>query len=132
MAMALALVRLDGERMTVSSAGMPPILVRRAGGEVEEIALQGLPLGGMAQAVYQRHEVPLSPGDVVLLMSDGLPELPNADGEPFGYGRVRQTVDECAGCSPQEIIVRLSTAAEAWAGARPPADDVTFVVVKVR
>ncbi len=132
MAMALALVRLDGERMTVSSAGMPPILVRRAAGEVEEIALQGLPLGGMAQASYQRHEARLASGDIVLLMSDGLPELPNAEGEPFGYGRVRRAVDECAGCSPQEIIARLAAAAESWAAGRPPADDVTFVVVKVR
>ncbi len=132
MAMALALARLDGERMVVSSAGMPPVLVRRASGELEEIALQGLPLGGMAQPSYQRHEVALAAGDIVLLMSDGLPELLNEEGEPFGYARLRRAVDECAGCSPQEIIARLAAAAEEWTGGRPPGDDVTFVVLKVR
>jgi serine phosphatase RsbU (regulator of sigma subunit) len=132
MAMALAVARLDGDRLEVSSAGMPPVLVRRASGELEEIALQGLPLGGMAQPSYQRHEVALAADDIVLLMSDGLPELPNGEGEPFGYARLRRTVDECAGCSPQEIITRLAASADNWTGGRPPGDDVTFVVVKVR
>lgn len=131
MAMALALVRLDGRRLVVSSAGMPPVLVCR-GDEVREIALPGLPLGGMAQAAYQRHETDLAPGDLVLLMSDGLPELVDDAGEPFGYARVRAALSGCGHETPQGVIDTLAAAAREWAGDRPPGDDVTFVAIRVR
>jgi len=131
MAMALALARIDGRRLIVSSAGMPPVLICR-GHEVREIALQGLPLGGMAQAAYQRHETSLQPGDLVLLMSDGLPELVNDEGEPFGYARVREALGGCGQESPQGVIDALAAAARRWTGERPPGDDVTFVAIRVR
>jgi serine phosphatase RsbU (regulator of sigma subunit) len=131
MAMALLLARIEGRRLLLSSAGMPPVLVCR-GGEVREIALQGLPLGGMAQAAYQRHETTLERGDLVLLMSDGLPELVDDEGEPFGYTRVRTALSGCGELGPQGVITALEEAAHRWTGDRPPGDDVTFVAIRVR
>ncbi|MEZ5332032.1 MAG: SpoIIE family protein phosphatase [Thermoanaerobaculia bacterium] len=131
MAMALALARIEGRRLILSSAGMPPVLICHRG-EVREVALQGLPLGGMAQAAYQRHETELEAGDVVLLMSDGLPELLDDDGEPFGYARVRTALGACEGLDPHGVIDALATAARRWAGDRPPGDDMTFVALRLR
>ena len=114
MAMALCLARFDRGRMTFSSAGMPPALVRRAGnGDVDELASPGMPLGGLADG-YPELQVELAPGDLVVLMSDGLPELPDDAGEP------------------QAMIDALLRAAESWAGKGPPHDDITFVVLKAR
>src|SRR4029453_7689717 len=39
MAMALSLAGFDRERLTIASAGMPPVLIHRADGNVEEISL---------------------------------------------------------------------------------------------
>ena len=101
MAMALCLARFDNGRMTFSSAGMPPALVRRAAsGQVEELTTPGMPLGGLADG-YGQLAVDLVAGDMVVLMSDGLPELPDADGEPLGYERVSQLVAETASGTPQ-------------------------------
>ncbi|HEV2844261.1 MAG TPA: SpoIIE family protein phosphatase, partial [Thermoanaerobaculia bacterium] len=75
MAMGLCLVRLEGGTLTVSSAGMPPILLHRSrDGRAEEIALVGMPLGGLL-STYEERRLEIHPGDTVLLMSDGLPEL---------------------------------------------------------
>lgn len=157
MAMALALARFEplvgheggsgnghgagGCRMTVASAGMPPVLVhRRATGRVEEVVLAGMPLGGLDPA-YSEREVLLGPGDTVLLLSDGLPELADADGDPLGYAAVRELFEEAAGRAPdaagrrpalRELIGELESAARRWAGESAPADDRTFVVVRVR
>jgi len=132
MAMALSLVRISGDTLQVSSAGMPPVLICRGDRKVEEIALSGLPLGGMAFSRYEARSVKLEVGDTVLLMSDGFPELPNADGEPIGYDRVRRLFEASCGKSPQEVIDSLAQHASEWHPEVAPADDITFVALRVR
>jgi serine phosphatase RsbU (regulator of sigma subunit) len=129
MAMALTVVRFDDGALTLAAAGMPPALVRRAaGGEVEELELPGMPLGGL-DCHYQERRVELAGGDVVLLLSDGLPELPDPRGEPFGYARVRGAF-AAAAAEPAAILAELTSAALTWTEGRPAADDMTFVIVK--
>ena len=131
MAMSLTLARLEGETLILAAAGMPPALLYRAGSrEVEEIALEGMPLGGLAYD-YREIRLPVAPGDTLLLMSDGLPELQDDHGEPFGYVRVRQRFLELGGRHPEEVIAGLGDAARVWTGGKPPNDDVTFVAVRL-
>jgi serine phosphatase RsbU (regulator of sigma subunit) len=135
MAMGLTLARLEGRTLTIAAAGMPPALLYRAGSKtVEEIALEGMPLGGLAFD-YREVRMDVGPGDVLLLMSDGLPELqdsPGGHGEPFGYPRVRGVFEELGGRAPEDIIAGLTAAARSWTGGEPPNDDITFVAVRVR
>jgi serine phosphatase RsbU (regulator of sigma subunit) len=132
MAMGLCLVRLEGRSLVLSSAGMPPVLVHRRGdGQAEEIALQGMPLGGLASP-YQERRLEIAPGDTVLLMTDGLPELTDAAGDPLGYPRVRSLFESLAGKLPEEIIAGLAAAAESWAAGQAPKDDITLVVIRLR
>ncbi|MCP3958383.1 MAG: SpoIIE family protein phosphatase, partial [bacterium] len=132
MNMALIVAELRGRRLTVASAGMPPPLLHRAGsGEVEEIAVEGMPLGTFASS-YRERRVELEAGDTVLMMSDGFPELPDTSGEPLGYARVRELFGAAAGKSPAGIIDELAAAVSRWTEGGPPNDDVTFVVLRVR
>jgi serine phosphatase RsbU (regulator of sigma subunit) len=132
MAMSLTLARVEGETLTLAAAGMPPALLYRAASrEVEEIALEGMPLGGLAYD-YQELSLGIASGDTLLLMSDGLPELQDEQGEPFGYPRVRQSFQGLGGKAPEDVIAGLGEAARAWTGGKPPNDDVTFVAVRVR
>ncbi len=132
MAMGLCLVRLEGGTLTVSSAGMPPVLLHRAReGRAEEIALVGMPLGGLLSA-YDERRLEIQPGDTLLLMTDGLPELTDPEGEPFGYVRVRETFEGLGGKRPEDVIAGLTAAAEAWAGGQPAKDDITLVAIRVR
>jgi serine phosphatase RsbU (regulator of sigma subunit) len=132
MAMALCLARLEGRSLTLSSAGMPPVLVyRRATGQAEEIALQGMPLGGLASD-YQERCLGVDPGDAILMMTDGLPELTNGDGDPLGYPRVRSLFESLGGQPPEEVLAGLTSAAESWSGGQAPKDDITFVVIRIR
>ncbi|HEY7216223.1 MAG TPA: SpoIIE family protein phosphatase [Thermoanaerobaculia bacterium] len=132
MAMGLCLARLDGRSLVLSSAGMPPVFVhRRESGETEEIALQGMPLGGLASE-YQEQRLEMAPGDTILLLTDGLPELTNAEGDPLGYPRVRSLFASLSGKPPEDVIAGLANAAESWTGGEPPKDDITLVVVRMR
>jgi len=130
MAMALSIVRFGRDGMVVSAAGMPPVLVWRAAtSEVEEIAVEGMPLGTLAFD-YDERSVPLAAGDTVLLMTDGFPELLNAIGEPFGYPKVQEAFRDAAAGDPRDLISKLAAVADAWSD--EPSDDITFVVVRCR
>ena len=86
----------------------------------------------MARYEYGSRRVELSPGDTVLMMSDGFPELTNDKGEPLGYPAVQELFRENGTEGPEELIARLATAAEAWSGSTHPSDDITFVALRVR
>ncbi|HEY0047957.1 MAG TPA: PP2C family protein-serine/threonine phosphatase, partial [Pyrinomonadaceae bacterium] len=112
-------------------AGMPPVLIYRSETKrVEEIGIKALPLGAIAKLAYQKQELQLFEGDVVLLLSDGFPEMFNESGEMLGFEKAAEVLPEIAANEPDEIIRRLVIIGQQWAGSRPPDDDVTFVVLK--
>lgn len=134
--MAMTVARISsngGNQLTLSSAGMPPVLIYRAAiGEVEEVQLTGVPLGSVTSYQYRQQQLAIASGDVIVLMSDGLPERFNPDDEMLGYDQPRIALAESARLSAQSIIERMLADADDWANGRPLDDDVTFVVVKVR
>jgi len=132
MAMALSLGRLDRRKLTLSSAGMPPVLVHSAAtSRVEEIALSATPLGTLGSA-YEQIDVELASGDTVLFLSDGFPELMNDVHQQLGYSATLDAFGEAArGADANAVIESLVTFSSRWHGDAPPNDDVTFVVVRV-
>jgi hypothetical protein len=131
--MAMLLMRISGHKMIASAAGMPPILIYRSKtGTIEEMVIKGMPLGGPASFTYKKRETSLVPGDTVLLMSDGFPELFNAKDEMLDYPRVKEIFRETADGSADEIIAHLFKAGERWSNGRPQDDDITFVVLKFK
>ncbi|MEM6785259.1 MAG: PP2C family protein-serine/threonine phosphatase, partial [Bacteroidota bacterium] len=130
--MAFALARIDGRTLTLAGAGMPPALLYRAEtGAVEALPLKGLPLGSPATPPYRVARVPLGVGDTLLLMSDGFPELFDADHAMLGYDRAVDVFAEVADRSPDAILAHLRATVASWTDGRPPDDDITFVVVTV-
>jgi sigma-B regulation protein RsbU (phosphoserine phosphatase) len=125
----LALFDLRSGRLEITNAGHPPVYLRRGDhGEVEEILLPSSPLGGLGQR-YGRQELMLQPGDVLIWLSDGLIEATDEDGQPFGYERVRETL-EAGGGSPEELRDRLLAAVRRHSAGRPAEDDRTLVVMR--
>ncbi|MXW03006.1 MAG: SpoIIE family protein phosphatase [Holophagales bacterium] len=132
-AMALVLARYRDGALDLASAGMPPVLVSRfPAGEVEEIMTSGVPLGTLANASYENRRVRLEPGDAVLLMSDGLPEMLGEDGEPIGYAAVAERWREVGQRPAAEAVMEFERWVEELSPQGVPADDVTFVVIRRR
>jgi serine phosphatase RsbU (regulator of sigma subunit) len=131
--MGLTMIKLNGSRLRIASAGMPPAMIYRAGkGVVEEALIKAPPLGGFSGYQYREREFALGHGDVLVLMSDGFPERFNLDGEMFDYSRARQALTEAASRHPREIIEHFVRAGDRWANGTPQNDDITFVVLKVK
>ncbi|MGH9856122.1 MAG: PP2C family protein-serine/threonine phosphatase, partial [Blastocatellia bacterium] len=131
--MAMTMVKVKGYQLTLSSAGMPPVLIYRAGQKnVEEISLRGIPLGSLTAYSYRECDLDLAPGDVMVLMSDGFPERFNGKNEMLSYESAKGLLSEVSTLTPQEIIDIFIKIGDSWADGRPQDDDVTFVVLKVK
>jgi serine phosphatase RsbU (regulator of sigma subunit) len=126
--MSLTVARWDGRTLTVAGAGMPPVVVFRAStGEVEEFVHKTMPLGSFPDFPYRESSIDLGPGDVLVMMSDGLPERFNPGRDMFGYDRAVEAVRSAALGAPEAIITQLVSMADEWASGAPAEDDMTFV-----
>lgn len=77
-----ALVTPDGE-LAFSSAGHPPLLVRRANGEIEAFGPHSTILGFQDEMSGEQSRLSLAQGDVALLYTDGLFAFKRPNGERF-------------------------------------------------
>jgi PAS domain S-box-containing protein len=131
--MALQIVRIKDQMLEVCTAGMPPLYIyQKKSGTLKEIILKALPLGGVTGITFRKAEHTLAEGDVIFMLSDGLPECFNEKGEMLDYERVKSAFLEVIEKSPPDIIKHLIRAGEIWAGPEAQHDDETFVVIKMR
>jgi serine phosphatase RsbU (regulator of sigma subunit) len=133
MFMAMTMAKIKDNSLAISCAGMPPALLYRAATKlVEEFALKAMPLGSPFIVNYKQLELTLAPGDCILLMSDGFPEMFNEQGEMLGFEKAAEILPDVADCSAQEIVDSFVATANEWANGRPQDDDLTFVVLKIK
>ena len=72
----------------------------------------------------------MNSGDLLILLSDGLPELFNKEKVMFEYERVKELLFQHRKRSPEEIIMKLKAAINEWLGGSQQTDDITFVIIK--
>jgi len=133
MMMGLIMLNINKNTFKLINAGMPPVfLYRKKTKRLNEITEHGMPIGAMNQSRYNVKEEFLEKGDILLLMSDGMPELKNANDEMYGYKRIRKGFEDVAEKAPEEIVSYLKNEGAGWINNADPDDDVTFVVIKVK
>jgi sigma-B regulation protein RsbU (phosphoserine phosphatase) len=117
--------------LRLANAGMPlPLLVRK--GQCRPIRAEGIPLGLLEHAQYQEVSVKLESGDLFAMFSDGIVEASNIKYEEFGPRRLENVLRQNFHRSPQEIIDTLFEEVREFEQGRPPRDDQTIVLVRVR
>lgn len=130
---ALGFALLDAQQRTLSylGAGHRGYLLR-ACGAVQALEASGPPLGIDPQAEYAAvGPLPLTAGDLLLLLTDGLEETRDASGMDLGIERLLALAREHAGRPAQEILHVLYDAGRQYAGQAHQEDDITLVVVRV-
>lgn len=114
------------------NAGHPPPFHLSAAGEVRHLEEGGAVLGPVSDATYERGFVRLSPGDVMVLYTDGMIEATPADsdaGPEFGVDRLIEIARRMKGKTSREVAEAMMAAVEAYRGDAEAQDDRTVVVV---
>lgn len=131
--MAFALGRITGNRLEISGAGIPPALLYKSRtGSIQYINLKGLPLGTFVLLDYEEKEYSLDPGDVLLLMTDGVTEMYNSAGDMYETNLIEEQIKEFSHLTAQEIVNLLFDRASNWRGNEPLHDDMTMLVLKIK
>ncbi len=122
----------DERQLSVANAGIPhPILVRQ--GAVQEIKIDGMPLGIFPDTEYEILQLAMQPQDLLIFASDGILESMNVHEEEFGFDRLAKVLRKVKlGTSTKYICAAILSATDSFSG-RPeePHDDRTLVVLGI-
>ncbi len=131
----LLLAQLDPEKRTLiySSAGHPAgYLLDPAGNIKARLGRTGIPLGLKGDTCYPSGPpLTLAPGEIVLLLTDGIEEAMAPDNSFFGIERTVDVVRDCREQPAAAIVEALYRAVRDFARHQPQMDDFTAIIVKV-
>jgi phosphoserine phosphatase RsbU/P len=119
-------------RLRFHSGGQGPILrYRAANASFDDYKPTSFPLAAMPlERLRPAIELALGEGDVLALISDGVYEYANHQGEQFGEARVRELIAAHHALPAGELTAALFEAVRAFADGAPQEDDMTVVLVK--
>ncbi|WP_298436045.1 SpoIIE family protein phosphatase [Geobacter sp.] len=117
--------------LTYASAGHnPPLLYQRADGTCRELDADGLILGVRQEVAFEERQMPLAPGDVVFLYTDGIPEAQDDTGEFFGLSRLVRALHEHRDDDLEGLIGAVLARLAGFTRLSSPGDDVCMVLLK--
>lgn len=118
-------------RMQYVNAGHPPplLLSDQKGKPVDKLTRTGIALGIMEDSVWQQKLVKFSPGDVMLLYTDGVLEAQNRQGEFYGEPRILQIFRKLKNRSASEIQETLLQDVRTYVGDTHLQDDIALMVI---
>lgn len=122
-------LELNGNFIYVNAGHVAPFHLA-ADGSHRFLDEGGPVLGPLSDATYERGFVKMSPGDLLVLFTDGIVEATGAaSGEELGTDRLLQIARELQGKKPADVVEGIYRRLEEWTGGKPPQDDRTVLVV---
>ena len=141
--MTYAVVDLQARTMTYARAGHTPLIYVPgvcAEGRLRQVKIlvpDGMVVGLKLDngEMFERHlveeTIPLQPGDLYLLFTDGISEAMNAHDDLFGEERLGRLVEAHAELPSEELRERVLREIAAFVGDAPQHDDMTMILLKV-
>ena len=126
-----AVIELRAGRMHLANAGHePPLFVPGSGAPTTWLEGGGPLLGAFSGLDLEDSTVPLAPGDLVLMYTDGVTDMQAPDGERFGDARLVAAVETVRGGTAPDVVAAIAAACSRFQGGMAPADDVAIVAIR--
>jgi DNA-binding NarL/FixJ family response regulator len=122
----------DTGRMRYVNAGHnPPYLISdQKGKPFDRLRATGMALGVMEDTVWSQKVARFSPGDVLLLYTDGITEAQNPMGHFYGERRLQDVLRSIGSRPAEEILQAVLDDLRHFIAGAPQQDDVTLIVIR--
>jgi len=119
-----------GRLRYVNAGHNPPIMLSSLKSKrMDRLSRTGMPLGISQDASWQQKVVKFSPGDTLVLYTDGITEAQNHMGTMFGDQRLLDVIRTNLGRSAQDIQEAVLRGVKNFTGGAPRDDDIALVVL---
>lgn len=116
--------------LSVVNAGHPlPLLIRGATGRLDDAVparTGGLPLGIASDLTYQSFDLVLSPGDRMVMFSDGVPDAVNVTNDHMGMTALQLLLEQ-GRAPPRQLGEKILQAVKEYSSGCSQHDDITIV-----
>jgi serine phosphatase RsbU (regulator of sigma subunit) len=119
----------DGFTVEWLSAGHPAPIVLRRDRPVRRGEGGGVPLGVLPKPRFGRSDMRLTPGDTLVIFTDGLTESRDPHGTMFEDQALGATLDRLRGVPVDTLVTELSRSAVAFGDSG--ADDIAVLAIHV-
>jgi phosphoserine phosphatase len=128
----IGLLDLSTHRLQFLSGGQSPILHYVAADDAFVAhKATNFPMGAMPLTrLCTPLGAVLAPGDMLVLLSDGIYEYEDAAGAQFGRARVEQALRAHRALPPAELCMRLLETVQSFAAGASQEDDITMVMIR--
>ena len=113
-----------------SNAGHPQPILLHANGSIDSLDKGGSIIGLGAMIPFEEEEIRLQKGDKVILYSDGVTELANANGELFGIDRLLELLRGNVGQPIETLLETVHLSLMGYAGTEQPKDDISLLGIE--
>ncbi len=119
-----------GRLRYVNAGHNPPYLLSTQKGKpTDRLTRTGVALGIFEEETWQQKVIRFSPGDVLVLYTDGITEAENRRGQFFGERRLQQVVRAKHGRTAREIQEALLAEVDRFTGRAAKHDDIALIVL---
>ena len=119
----------DSSLTYVNAGHNPPLLIRNHG-ENRPLDIGGVILGFLPGMKYDQEQVFLTPGDLIIMYTDGVSEAMNSTEEEFGEARISSSVINQRAEPVQIILTSLEREVVTFRGSELFEDDFTLLLVR--
>jgi len=115
----------------VNAGHVPPLLCRKDG-TLEGLGSANFPVGMFSEAEYQSSRIQVSPGDYIVIYTDGVSEAANPQNELFEEGRLRTILEGFKGETVEDLTAAVREGVKNFVSGAPQSDDITILAIQYK
>ena len=124
----VAIIEISTGKGIAANAGHEHPLIMRVGERYEFCKYKhSVAVAAIEGAHFSEHEFRLSPGDRLIVYTDGVPEATDSSNELFGEERILKVLNENRDASAEDVLRSMKSAIDEFAADVPQFDDITML-----
>ena len=126
----LGVLEISTGKLTASSAGHEYPFICHNGKFEVYMDKHGMAAGVMDGLKYREYEINLSPGDSILVYTDGVAEANDTSRKQFGLERIEEALDSGGNKDCKSMVLNIKEKIDEFTQGADQFDDITMVAVK--